>query len=236
MRAYLEPVFKRIELGSFEGFAEKIEASLKSGKKEFVITANPEILMKAENDERLLNMLLGDETRITPDGISVVKALRQNGFEAAERITGMDLAERLLPFCGEAGMSVYLLGAKENVVSDLAAQLQEKHPSMTVNFHNGYDGDKDKIFEEIRKLEPDLVLVALGVPAQELLIAKHIEGFSKGVFMGVGGSFDVLSGHIKRAPKLFIRTGTEWLYRIVTEPSRLKRFYESNVKFMKYIK
>ncbi len=77
-----------------------------------------------------------------------------------------------------------------------------------------------------------MILVALGIPYQEKIIAKHLNNFSKGIFIGVGGSFDVISESKKRAPKIFIKLNLEWLYRIVTEPKRLKRFFESNVKYI----
>ena len=101
-----------------------------------------------------------------------------------------------------------------------------------VQYENGYVEDKQKVFDEIEKLSPDLVLVALGIPAQELLINKNFEKFNKGIFIGVGGSFDVLSGTKKRAPKFFIKFHLEWLYRITTEPKRMKRFLDSNVKYL----
>ena len=101
---------------------------------------------------------------------------------------------------------------------------------------NGYVENKDDIFKEIVKKEPDIVMVALGVPFQEKLIYKHLDKFKKGIFVGVGGSFDVISGTKKRAPKIFIKLNLEWLYRIIKEPSRLKRFYESNIKFLLNIK
>ena len=96
--------------------------------------------------------------------------------------------------------------------------------------------DKDAVFDEIAAIQPDLVLVALGIPVQELLIGKHYDKFQKGVFIGVGGAFDVLSGMKKRAPAIFIRYNLEWLYRIVTEPKRIKRFYRSNIKFILKVK
>ena len=91
---------------------------------------------------------------------------------------------------------------------------------------------EDKEFENIKKAKPDVVMVALGIPHQEKLIYKHLNEFDKGIFIGVGGSFDVLSGTKKRAPKFFIKTNTEWLYRIMCEPKRLKRFWNNNIKFM----
>lgn len=228
---------KRVFPGTAEEFCEKAGKAMLSGEKLFVITANPEIMMHAERNEEVRAILINDKnTAITPDGVSVVKAMHTCGLPAKERITGVDLAEKLLELAGNEKKSVYLLGAKEEVVSTLAKKLTDKHPGITVNYHNGYDGDKDRIFEEIAALAPDLVLVALGVPGQELLIARHLDKFEKGVFVGVGGSFDVLSGMKQRAPAIFVKTNTEWLYRIAREPSRLKRFYNNNVKFLGVVK
>ena len=86
--------------------------------------------------------------------------------------------------------------------------------------------------EKISKLKPDILLVALGIPMQEELIYRHMNEFNKGIIVGVGGTFDVLSGTKKRAPKIFIKLNLEWLYRIIKEPSRLKRFWNNNVKFI----
>ena len=97
---------------------------------------------------------------------------------------------------------------------------------------NGYTKDKDLFFDEISKTKPDIVMVALGIPNQERLIYKHLNKFDKGVFIGVGGSFDVLSGYKKRAPKFFVNHNLEWLYRITKEPKRLKRFWNNNVLFI----
>ena len=228
IQEYLQRVFS----GTAEEFCQKAGKAMLSGEKLFVVTANPEIMMHAEKRPEIREILLSPDTAITPDGISVVKAMRLCGLPAKERITGVDLADKLLQQAGENGKSVFLLGAKEDVVSALADKLKKDYPNLTVSYHNGYDGDKDAIFEEIAATEPDLVLVALGVPAQELLIAKHLGKFQKGVFIGVGGSFDVLSGKKQRAPALFVKTNTEWLYRILREPSRLGRFWQNNVKFL----
>ena len=86
------------------------------------------------------------------------------------------------------------------------------------------------------KKEPDIVLVALGMPLQEELIYKYFDKFKKGIFIGVGGTFDVLSGSKKRAPKILIKLNLEWFYRIIKEPKRIKKFWNNNVKFMWYIK
>ncbi len=228
MKEYL----RRVYAGSAEDFCRKAEAAMESGERLFVVTANPEILMAADRDEKARELLLCKDAEIVPDGISVVKAMRILDLPVTERITGVDLADKLLHSAGRTGKSVYLLGAKEEVVSALAKKLKTHYPSLTLHYHNGYDGDKDSILKEAAILAPDLVLVGLGVPAQEMLLYQHLGEFKKGVLMGVGGSFDVLSGMKRRAPALFQKTNTEWLYRILREPSRLKRFWRSNVKFL----
>ena len=228
IKEYLQRVFP----GTAAEFSAKAAEALREQKRMFIVTANPEILMHAEQKPEIRTLLLETADAITPDGISVVKAMQNCGLPAKERITGVDLAEVLLKQAGEEGRSVFLLGAKEEVVSVLAEKLKTNYPEMTVRYRNGYDGDKDEIMREIAAAAPDLVLVALGVPAQELLIARHIGEFSHGVLIGVGGSFDVLSGKKQRAPALFVKTNTEWLYRILREPSRLKRFWQNNVKFL----
>lgn len=232
IKEYLQRVFP----GTAAEFSAQAAAALRERKKMFIVTANPEILMHAEQKPEIRTLLLETADAITPDGISVVKAMQSCGLPAKERITGVDLAEVLLKQAGEEGRSVFLLGAKEEVVSALAEKLQANYPKMTVQYRNGYDGDKDAIMQEIAAAAPDLVLVALGVPAQELLIARHIGEFEYGVLIGVGGSFDVLSGKKQRAPAIFVKTNTEWLYRILREPSRLKRFWQNNVKFLGKVK
>ena len=92
--------------------------------------------------------------------------------------------------------------------------------------------NKNNVFNEIKELKPDVVLVALGIPNQELLIYNNLDKFDKGIFVGVGGSFDVLSGAKKRAPKYFRKLHLEWLYRLIKEPTRFKRFFTSNIKYI----
>ncbi len=227
---------KRIYGGTAQSYFERAGKTMLGGGRLFTVTANPEIIMHADRDPKIKKLLLSPDAEIIPDGISVVKAMEILGLKASERITGVDLAAHLLKTAGENGRSVYLLGAREEVVSALAEKLRSQYPDITVSFHNGYDGDKDVIFDEIASLAPDLVLVGLGVPAQELLIYRHLPKFTKGVLVGVGGSFDVLSGSKKRAPQVFVKTNTEWLYRIAREPQRLGRFWNNNVKFLREVR
>ena len=116
-------------------------------------------------------------------------------------------------------------------------KIKGTYPNIEIlGYTDGYVQEKERAMEEIVKKEPDVILVALGIPHQELLIDKYYERASKGIFLGVGGSFDVLSGMKKRAPRIFIKCNMEWLYRIVSEPKRIGRFYKSNVRFIKKVR
>lgn len=233
MRKLFDKLYKK----SAQSFYEILSDNLKNNKKTFVITANPETFMISEKNEDVRKMLLDKETVMVPDGIGVLKAGKKIGYNIEERITGIDIANELLKFGNEQKKSIYLFGSKQEVIDSMKIVIKEQYPNLKlVGTSNGYVADKDKVFDEIVKLEPDIVLVALGIPLQEMLIYKHLNRFKKGIFVGVGGSFDVMSGMKKRAPKIFIKLNLEWLYRIMKEQKRLKRFYDSNVKFLFRIK
>lgn len=229
MRKLFDKLYKK----SAQSFYEILSDNLKNNKKTFVVTANPETFMISEKNEDVRKMLLDKETVMVPDGIGVLKAGKKIGYNIEERITGIDIANELLKFGNEQKKSIYLFGSKQEVIDSMKKVIKEQYPNLKlVGTSNGYVTDKDKVFDEIVKLEPDIVLVALGIPLQEMLIYKHLNRFKKGIFVGVGGSFDVMSGMKKRASKIFIKLNLEWLYRIMKEPKRFKRFYNSNVKFI----
>ena len=147
------------------------------------------------------------------------------------------MALKLLEYGNELNKSIFFFGAKQEVIDSLVDVVTKDYPNLKiVGTKDGYEKDKDKVFDNIADLKPDIVLVAMGIPLQEKLIYKHLSKFEKGIFVGVGGSFDVISGHKKRAPKIFIKLNLEWLYRIAKEPKRIKRFYDNNVKFLFKIK
>ena len=233
MRHYFGKIYK----DGFTSFMKEVEGKMIRNEKTFIITANPETLMIGEETPEFDAILKSSDTIIVPDGIGVVKAANLLGYCVKERVTGVEIVQRLLELLNKQEKSLYLLGAKEDVLKQFVAKIGRDYPSITLaGYQNGYIKDKDACFNEIAELQPDAVLVALGIPAQEMLIAKHYERFEKGVFIGVGGSFDVLSGAKKRAPKIFIKLNLEWLYRIAKEPNRIKRFYRSNVKFIAKVK
>lgn len=212
---------------------ELIENNLKNSKKTFIVTANPETYMLSKKDEEMKNIIYNKENLIVPDGISIVKTASYFGIDLKERITGVDLCSYLLKLANENKYSLYLFGSTSEVIEKLVNVIKEKYPNINIaGYSNGYEKDKDAVMKKIVQLNPDICLVALGIPYQEKLINKYIKTAKKGVYVGVGGSFDVLSGTKKRAPKIFIRLNLEWLYRLICEPKRLKRFINSNVKFI----
>lgn len=212
---------------------ELIENNLRISKKTFIVTANPETYMLSKKDEEMKSIIYNNENLIVPDGISIVKTASYFGIDLKERITGVDLCSYLLKLADENKYSLYLFGSTSDVIEKLVNVIKEKYSNINIlGYSNGYEKDKDAIMKKIVKLNPDICLVALGIPYQEKLINKYIDTAKKGIYVGVGGSFDVLSGTKKRAPKIFIKLNLEWLYRLICEPKRLKRFINSNVKFI----
>lgn len=229
MKKYIEKVFN----GTQKEYENYLKERLQKEEKTFVVTANSEILMMGENKKSFDSLLMDPQTQIVADGIGVIKGAKMFGIHLPERIPGVELAEMLLKTCAEFHKSVYLFGASHQVLEQFVTNLKSTYPTLNiVGFTDGYVTDKQSVFEEIKKLTPDVVLVALGAPLQEELIYQNLSSFKKGIFMGVGGSFDVLSGMKKRAPKLFIKLNLEWLYRIAGSPKRWKRFFNGNVKYI----
>lgn len=229
MKKYFEKIYK----GSKTEFYKILKHNIINNKKMFIVTANPETLMTAEKNEELKNAVLNEETTIVADGIGIIKGAKILDYKISEVIPGIDLCPQLFEYANEYKKSIFFFGAKQHVLEKLVDKVKKRYPNMKIwGYENGYVEDKEKIFEKIQKLQPDIVLVALGIPEQEILIHTNLAKFNKGIFIGVGGSFDVLSETKKRAPKIFRKLQLEWLYRITTEPKRLKRFFNNNIKYI----
>lgn len=233
----MKEYFDRLYEHGQENFYKLVVENLKNKKKMFIVTANPETFIYANNNQDYEKMILDKDVTVIPDGIGIVKSAKIVNKKVDGRITGVDLSKFLLEEADKNKYNVALLGATQEVIGKLQEKIQKDFPGIKiVKAENGYTKNKDKFFNEIAKMNVDICLVALGIPAQESLIYKHISKFKKGVFVGVGGSFDVLSGTKKRAPKIFIKLNLEWLYRLIKEPKRIKRFWNNNVMFILKIK
>lgn len=229
MKEYLEKIYRKRK----EDFYQEIEQKLIKGEKTFIVTANPEILTIGDKDKEFDKILLDENTTIIPDGIGVIKGAEMFGIHLPERITGVELTTELIRLCDKYHKSMYLFGATKEVIGKMKILIEQKYSGINLlGSQNGYVEDKNAIMEDMKMKNPDVVLVALGVPRQEKLIYEHLQDFDKGIFVGVGGSFDVISGSKKRAPKIFLKLNLEWLYRIAFSPARWKRFYEGNIKYI----
>jgi len=229
----MKEYFNKIYKNSKTKFYDIVKHKLENNQKLFVITANPETLMIAENNINFKTALLDDETTIIADGIGVVKGGRYLKYTIEETVPGVDLCTKLFEYCNKLNKSIFLFGSTEDVIKKLVQVVNSQYPNAKIcGYKNGFVEDKQSVFDEIIELKPDVVLVALGIPEQELLIYNNLNKFSKGIFVGVGGSFDVLSGTKKRAPRIYRKLHLEWLYRIMKEPKRFKRFFNSNIKYI----
>lgn len=209
---------------TLKGMVELLTDYMKKEKKCFVVTANPEIAMAAYENKDFYK-LISKADYITADGIGIVKAAQYLGTPLPERVTGFDMFISLLQVANTNKNSVYLLGAKEEVIERAVKNLQRDYPNVQVaGYHHGFfDWNDRSIEQEIKEKQPDLVFVALGFPRQEKWIAERFDSFEKGIFMGIGGSFDVLAGEVKRAPEIWQKLNLEWLYRLLKQPTRWKR-------------
>jgi bacterial polymer biosynthesis proteins, WecB/TagA/CpsF family len=190
-----------------------------------VITANPIMVMSAVESQDYYKMMRKAEL-IVPDGAGVVWAANYVGTPVAERVTGFDLLHRLMQEGEKRKWTAYLLGTSQEVIEAAAEKLQLQYPQVRiVGYRNGYFGaDQDaEVVEAIRQAAPDLLFVARGAETQEPWIAKYKKQLGVPFIMGVGGSFDIVAGKLKRAPMLFQKLRLEWFYRLLQEPKRLPR-------------
>lgn len=196
-----------------------------------VVTINPEMFEYATIDNEFSEIIKQAEM-VIPDGVGVKIGLKINGHEV-DRIPGIDFAKRLLEEAAKNNIPVAIIGAKEEVITKAIINLQEEIQNLNiVYYHNGYFNNNSTIFEELKQKSPKLVLVATGSPKQEKFIYEAKSILSPCLMIGIGGSLDVWSGTIKRAPKVFRVLGLEWLYRTITQPSRIKRIFPTLPLFL----
>jgi N-acetylglucosaminyldiphosphoundecaprenol N-acetyl-beta-D-mannosaminyltransferase len=208
---------------TYDQLAAKLLEDINHNRKSFIVAINPEKIMKAQEDMELRD-LLNKATYQIPDGIGVILASMMKGGKIRSRVTGIDMMLRLCKEAALHGKKVFLYGAKPGVADEAKKKLEERFPGIQiVGTMHGYEKDENVIVNAINASNPDILFVALGSPAQEYWIVKHMDSLAPKVYQGVGGSFDVVSGRLKRAPLLFQKLGMEWFYRLVKEPWRWKR-------------
>lgn len=207
--------------------ADLLERWLAEGSQTIVATPDTTAFWRAQRDRRLREAYQQAEL-VTPDGIGLVWASRLWGAPLPERVTGIDLAEELCRRAALRGYKLFLLGARPGVAEEAKARLEARFPGIKiVGTHHGYFADDDDtsaaVIELINASGAEILLVGLGVPRQELWMIEHKHELKARVLIGVGGSLDVLSGRLPRAPRFLQRLGLEWLYRMVRQPWRARR-------------
>lgn len=198
--------------------------NIKKEVKTFIVTANPEIVEYANKNSEY-KRIISSADYIVADGIGVILASKLINDSLPERIPGYEMMLDLFQHANDQALKVFLLGAEPSVIETAVDNLKKEYSNINiVGYHHGYMDMKDsKIAKNIQALKPDLIFVALGFPKQEEWIHTYYHLFNKGIFIGVGGSFDVLAGKVKRAPLIWQKLNLEWFYRLIKQPSRWKR-------------
>lgn len=190
-----------------------------------VFTPNPEMIMLACKDAGLKDILnLAD--LVVPDGVGVVLASKLNKVKIKERVAGYDLVQSVFNEIKDRDVSVYFLGSAPGVAEEAAVKMMEKYKGLKIiGTSDGYFDEKKEmlIIDDIKQKNPDIILVGMSMGKQEKWIDLHKHELSAKVLIGVGGSFDGFSGRVKRAPDIYGKLGIEWLYRLIKQPSRIKR-------------
>lgn len=222
---------------TMEEALQAVEDAFNLDKALFIASINPEICIAAQKDDKLFKVISSCGLGI-PDGIGIVLASRLKGGKIKERITGIDLMMRLCAWAEGKGKSIYLLGAGKGVAQMAADKLIEKHPGLIVaGTHHGFFAENDEadIAENIKNSGADIVFVGLGSPRQEMFIHRNSHVTGAKALMAVGGSFDVLSGNLKRAPHIWQKLGLEWVYRVILQPKRAKRLLKLPLFLLKVL-
>jgi N-acetylglucosaminyldiphosphoundecaprenol N-acetyl-beta-D-mannosaminyltransferase len=202
----------------------RMEGFVDEGGPHLVATVNPEFVMRANEDNDFARVLDSADLCL-PDGTGVVWAARRQGCRIDGPVAGSDMVPLLAAMCARRGFPLFLLGAAPGVADKLASNLRSEHPDLQVAAHSG-NPDPSEDAETLRLIHQhhtQVLLVAYGHPKQELWIDRLKNRLGVAVAMGVGGTFDYLTGRVPRAPEWMRKTGLEWSYRLWKQPWRARR-------------
>ena len=205
--------------------ALRISDALSGGSPITVFTPNPEIVMRAQKDERFRHVLNSADLLLA-DGVGIIIASRLLGDPLPERITGIDTGEYILEYAAAHGHAVFLLGAKHSVAERAAHEIKSRYSDIRiVGAHHGYfekaGAENDEVIKQINASGAEVLIVCFGAPLQETWVfenKRHLKSVK--LYIALGGALDVWAKDIRRAPKILRRTGFEWLWRIAKEPRR----------------
>jgi N-acetylglucosaminyldiphosphoundecaprenol N-acetyl-beta-D-mannosaminyltransferase len=214
-----------IDVVTMKEAVEAVKQFILQKKSHLVVTPNPEIIMMANKDEQLAR-IINNADLVVPDGAGVVWAARYQGDAMPERVAGYDLVQNLLIEAMSEKYKIYLFGGAPGIAEKAKKIAEERYPGVQiVGTRNGFftKQNESEIVNDIKACQPDILLVALGVPRQEKWLEEYKEELKVPVSIGVGGTFDVMAGVVKRAPLWMQRSNLEWLFRLLSEPKRAIR-------------
>jgi len=189
----------------------------------YVVTPNPEIVWMCRDNAALRESVISADL-VVPDGIGVVYSAKILGTPLKSRVPGIDLGTGLFKCIAETDKTLYLLGAKPGIAEKAAENITTQFPGIKIcGTADGYFKDDAPVIEKINAVAPDLLLVCLGAPKQEIWMHSNAHKLNVGLMMGLGGVLDVFAGTVQRAPESWQKLGLEWLYRLIKQPSRIKR-------------
>ena len=217
----------RIDRVSMEGALEYVASFIASGKPHHIVTADASMVMTYYEDKEFA-ALVEQAALITPDGAGILWACQRLGTPIPAKVSGVDLSAKLVELSGQKGWRVFFFGGAPGVAEAAAQKMRARFPQACIcGVRDGYykADEENAVAEQIALTRPDIVLVAMGIPRQEKFIARQKERVGAKVYIGVGGTLDVFSGTVKRAPVWMQRAGLEWLYRIASNPNaaRMKK-------------
>ena len=221
--------FKSIDILGYNIFSEDIEKCVKtvfSYDKVHIVSGNPEVLYTGLNNKELFDNFTSKSSLIIPDGVGTQISGKILKTPVQEKIAGIELMKKIIDECEKNGEGIYLLGASEENLKACVANIVRDFPKINIaGYHNGFFdlNNPKEILEEIKEKKPMAIFVAMGCPRQENFIVKYMDELPCKIFMGVGGSFDVIAEKVNRAPRWMINIGMEWAYRVIKEPFRVKR-------------
>lgn len=221
----LEILGCRLDLLDADQATEQIMQFVRDRASAQIVTLGTEMVVYAQRDPAFRDVVNHCALSLC-DTVGLLAVARRRGAKLRERVTGVELVEDVCARAASDGIGVYFFGGAEGVAADAAAILETRFPGLRVaGARNGFftSEEEPRIVEAIRASGAGILFAGLGSPRQEMWLARNLQATGCGAAIGVGGSFDVLSGRVQRAPQVWRRLGLEWLYRLISEPKRFRR-------------
>jgi N-acetylglucosaminyldiphosphoundecaprenol N-acetyl-beta-D-mannosaminyltransferase len=213
----------RIDKITFSAAMDAVKEFVESGQPHIIVTADASAVVIAQKDPELAEIINSADI-VTPDSSGIMFASKLYGDPLPQKVSGVDLAVEMADLAAREGYPMFLLGAAPGVAEDAAMELVRRYPSLRIaGVRDGFFADEEEVARAVASSGAKILLVAMGIPKQEKFIRKHMEQMGIGVGMGVGGTFDVLSGRVNRAPRWMRRHGLEWAHRLASNPRKITK-------------